>query len=168
MESFSDAVVAAADIPGGYPGPVVADHGRTGQVGRDRGDRARFGRRQHVGERILGAGRYSGAAAPALHVVFKFPEGVQPGQERNIQVDLSPEARRRFSDAEVRYRRAYMSPNGDRENAPVKVTRAPSDSGYSPSSSSASDAANSNATPTHHRRVAVNEDGSAVTSQDQQ
>lgn len=99
---------------------------------------------------------------------FSLPDGVQPGQERNIQVDLSPEARRRFSDAEVRYRRAYMSPNGERENAPVKVTRAPSDSGYPTSSSSASDAANSSATPTHHRRVAVNEDGTAVTSQDQQ
>ena len=40
---------------------------------------------------------------------FNLPEGVQPGQERNIEVDLAPEARRRFSDAEVHYRRTSMS-----------------------------------------------------------
>jgi VWFA-related protein len=99
---------------------------------------------------------------------FSLPEGVQPGDERNIQVDLSPEARRRFSDAEVRYRRAYMSSHGDRENTPVKVTHAPSDNSYPTSSSSAADAPDSNATPTHHKRVAVNEDGTAVSSPDQQ
>ena len=43
---------------------------------------------------------------------FSLPEGVQPGQERNIEVDLAPEARRRFSDAEVRYRRTFQSPLG--------------------------------------------------------
>jgi hypothetical protein len=99
---------------------------------------------------------------------FSLPEGVQPGDERNIQVDLSPEARRRFSDAEVRYRRAYMSSKGDQQNTPVKVTRAPSDSGYSTPSSTVSDVPASSSTPTHHKRVAVNEDGTAVSSPDQQ
>jgi VWFA-related protein len=97
---------------------------------------------------------------------FSLPEGVQPGQERNIEVDLSPEARRRFSDAEVRYRRAYMSPGGNRETGPAQVTRAPSDTGYSaPASSDTTDAS----TPAvHHRRVAVNEDGTAIASPDPQ
>jgi hypothetical protein len=44
---------------------------------------------------------------------FNLPEGVQPGQERNIQVDLTPEARQRYRDAEVR--RTFMSSAGGRE-----------------------------------------------------
>ena len=96
---------------------------------------------------------------------FSLPEGVQPGQERNIQVDLTPEMRRRFSDAEVRYRRAFMSPTGGRDNTPVQVTRAPGDNS---SSSSADPAADSGTPAVHRRRVAVNEDGTPVASPDQQ
>jgi VWFA-related protein len=99
---------------------------------------------------------------------FSLPEGVRPGQERDIQVDLSPEARRRFPDAEVHYRRAFQSPNGGSSNdsGPTKITRAPSDS-VEPTPTSSSNADSS--TPTvHHRRVAVNEDGTAITSPDQQ
>jgi VWFA-related protein len=88
---------------------------------------------------------------------FNLPEGVQPGQERNIEVDLTPEARHRYSDAEVRYRRTSMSGNGDA--APLKVTRAPADNGYSTPSSSTAD---SDAPAVHHRRVAVNEDGTVI------
>jgi VWFA-related protein len=96
---------------------------------------------------------------------FNLPDGVQPGQERNIQVDLTPEVRRRFSDAEVRYRRTSMSNTDGRGAGPTKVTRAPSDSGLSDSSSSATDSS----TPTvHRRRVAVNEDGTPVASPDPQ
>jgi VWFA-related protein len=43
---------------------------------------------------------------------FNLPDGVQPGQERNIEVDLTPAARQRYPEAEVRYRRGYMSPEG--------------------------------------------------------
>jgi hypothetical protein len=85
---------------------------------------------------------------------FNLPEGVQPGQERNIEVDLAQDARRRYRDAEVRYRRAYMSSTG---TAPTQVTRAPSDGGYPAPSSSNTD--NSSAP---RRRVAVNEDGSPI------
>jgi hypothetical protein len=46
----------------------------------------------------------------ALH--FYLPDGVRPGQERNIEVALSQEALRRYPNAEVRYRRAYMAPGG--------------------------------------------------------
>jgi len=98
---------------------------------------------------------------------FSLPEGVQPGQERNIQVDLAPEARRRFPDAEVRYRRAFQSssPAGDRDTGPIRVTRAPSDSADSAPAASTTDSG----TPTvHRRRVAVNEDGTAITSPDPQ
>lgn len=88
---------------------------------------------------------------------FSLPDGVQPGQERNIEVDLAPEARRRFSDAEVRYRRAYMSPS-NRDAGPSKITRAPSDS----PSNNADPATDSGASTVHRRRVAVNEDGTPI------
>jgi VWFA-related protein len=96
---------------------------------------------------------------------FNLPDGVQPGQERNIQVDLTPEVRRRFSDAEVRYRRTSMSNTDGRGAGPTKVTRAPSDSGLSDSSSPATD---SSTPAVHRRRVAVNEDGTPVASPDPQ
>ena len=89
---------------------------------------------------------------------FNLPQGVQPGQERNIEVDLASSARRRFRDAEVHYRRVYMS--GGADASPVQVTRAPGDGGYS-RPSSVSDAAD-NPSGLKRRRVAVNEDGSAI------
>jgi VWFA-related protein len=93
---------------------------------------------------------------------FSLPEGVQPGQERDIVVELAPAARRRFSDAEVRYRRMFQSPNGGRDDTPVHVTRAPGDSG---SSTPAATSADSDTAP-HRRHVAVNEDGTAITPPD--
>jgi VWFA-related protein len=90
---------------------------------------------------------------------FNLPEGVQPGQERNIVADLTPDARHRFSDAEVRYRRTSMSGNGDRDTAPLKVTRAPVDRGYSTPSASTTDPG---APAVPRRRIAVNEDGSVI------
>jgi VWFA-related protein len=57
----------------------------------------------------------------ALH--FYLPDGVQPGQERDIQVDLAEAARRRYPDAEVRYRRVYLTPNGNVASEPATVTR---------------------------------------------
>jgi VWFA-related protein len=91
---------------------------------------------------------------------FNLPEGVQPGQERNIEVDLAPDTRRRFPNADVRYRRAYMSPSGNRQDRPIQVTHVPSDSASSAPSSS--DTTDSGTPAVHRRRVAVNEDGTSV------
>jgi VWFA-related protein len=123
---------------------------------------------------------------------FNLPDGVQPGQERNIQVDLTPEMRQRFSDAEVRYRRTSISggssgsgasPNSDRnsddDDRPHITRRSSGSSGSSSSAStsntdSTSSAGNSSdntdsSTPTvRRRRVAVNEDGTPIASPDQQ
>jgi VWFA-related protein len=44
----------------------------------------------------------------ALH--FHLPEGVKPGEERNVDVTLSASARRQYPDAEVRFRRVYITP----------------------------------------------------------
>ncbi len=92
---------------------------------------------------------------------FSLPEGVQPGQERNIEVELAPETRRRFADAQVLYRRAFTSPTDNRDSRPT-LTRAPIDSG---SSAPASSAADSSTPSTPRHRVAVNEDGTAITTQ---
>ncbi len=59
----------------------------------------------------------------ALH--FHLPADVKPGQERNIEVELADAARRRYPDAEVRYRRVYITPAGTRAAAePTTVTGA--------------------------------------------
>ena len=92
---------------------------------------------------------------------FNLPDGVRPGQERNIAVDLAPAARRRYPDAEIRYRRVYMTPDGG-ASQPM-VTRAPGNRDYSTSSSASSvDNPPSDAPPVRRRRAAVNEDGSSI------
>jgi VWFA-related protein len=73
---------------------------------------------------------------------FYLPQGVKPGQERAIEVDLADAARRRYSNAEVRYRRMYLAPGGPADSPsggePVVVTQAPSQPS-SPSSDSGDD-----------------------------
>jgi hypothetical protein len=44
----------------------------------------------------------------ALH--FYLPDGAQPGEERSVEVELAGAARRRYPDAQVRYRRVYLTP----------------------------------------------------------
>jgi VWFA-related protein len=97
---------------------------------------------------------------------FNLPDGVKPGEERNIVVDLSPEARQRYRDAEVHYRRAFQSGDRDQRNGPTLVRRAPADSGYStsPAASSADSSSSDASSTTRRRRAAVNEDGSPITS----
>jgi VWFA-related protein len=99
---------------------------------------------------------------------FNLPDGVRAGDEGNIAVDLAPDARRRFSDAEVHYRRTRMSSTDDRVDRDERphITRATSDGGSSTpasSASSSSSSSDSDSSTTHRRRVAVNEDGSSVT-----
>ena len=51
---------------------------------------------------------------------FNLPEGVKPGEERNIEVALTSSAQRRHGDAEVRYRRVSMGAGADRDAATVR------------------------------------------------
>jgi hypothetical protein len=94
---------------------------------------------------------------------FNLPDGVKPGDERNIEVGLTTSAQRRHGDAEVRYRRVFMGSGAGRDAAPVRVTRAPLDGGYSTPSSSSADTDTSSSS-TRRRRVAVNPDGSPISS----
>ena len=43
---------------------------------------------------------------------FTVPDGARQGTERNITVELASAARRRYPNAEVRYRRTYIVPQG--------------------------------------------------------
>lgn len=49
---------------------------------------------------------------------FNLPEGAKPGQERSIEVALTPAALRRYAGAEVRYRRLYLTPGDTQETVP--------------------------------------------------
>jgi len=149
---------------GGYPGggrgsggPHTASAG-TSEIARDSGGDSMSVNDAEALEDTLARLR------KRYTLYFNLPEGVQPGQERNIEVDLAPEARLRHPDAEVRYRRASMLSNGSHDNPePIHVTRAPSE--YpAPSSSSSSDPSSSSPAP--RRRVAVNEDGSPIAPPD--
>jgi VWFA-related protein len=90
---------------------------------------------------------------------FNLPEGMMPGQERNIEVALTASAARRHGDAEVRYRRVSQGSGSGGDASPVRVTRAPIDTGSSTTSGSSS---SSDVPSTRRRRVAVNQDGSAI------
>lgn len=89
---------------------------------------------------------------------FNLPEGVKPGEERNIEVGLTAAALSRYRDAEVHYRRVYLTPGAGA--SPTMVTRAPEDRGYS--APSAVDSADTDAPPVRRRRVPVNEDGTPI------
>jgi VWFA-related protein len=84
---------------------------------------------------------------------FTLPEGVKPGQERDIEVGLADAAHLRFTAAEVRYRRVYMVPNGSAEGARTSVMPKPGERGdpISSPSSEDSDAKNSRVKPSEPR-----------------
>jgi VWFA-related protein len=54
---------------------------------------------------------------------FYLPEGVQPGDARSVEVELTEAARRRYPDAEVHYRRSYLKPDGSRDSKEPVDTR---------------------------------------------
>ena len=75
----------------------------------------------------------------ALH--FNVPQGAKAGEERAIEVELSAAARRRYPDADIRYRRSYLVSGGGpagADPAPAVITGGPREpSGERAESSSA-------------------------------
>ncbi len=62
----------------------------------------------------------------ALH--FNVPQGAKGGEERTIEVELSAAARRRYPDADIRYRRSYLVSGGGPQGAdpsPTVITSVP-------------------------------------------
>jgi VWFA-related protein len=114
---------------------------------------------------------------------FNLPEGAQAGQDP-IAVDLSQQARVRYPDAEVHYRRTSMSGSSttdsggstsrgsqrDDDDDRPHLRRGRSDPGSASSAGSSSSNSGVNSVsdsdaatpPTPRRRVAVNEDGTVI------
>jgi VWFA-related protein len=163
-------------IGGGIPGVIFGPRGGGGggPYGGRRGGGGMGGNTQSAGTseiaRDSGGDSMSVNDASALEetlsrlrqrytLYFNLPDGVKPGEERGIEVALTASAQRRHGDAEVRYRRVFMGSGSGNDAAPVRVTRAPVDTGYSTAPASSSD---SSASTTRRRRVAVNQDGTPI------
>ncbi len=88
----------------------------------------------------------------ALH--YYLPEGSRPADQRTVLVTLSQDAKRRYQEAEVRYRRVYMAGNNGERSGPTVVThtRAPVEEVSDPAATTDSQPA------PKRKRVAVNED----------
>jgi uncharacterized membrane protein YgcG len=61
---------------------------------------------------------------------FYYPEGAKASGTENVKVDLSPEARIRFSDSEIHYRHVFIASASGEKSGAASVTRthAPVDS----------------------------------------
>jgi hypothetical protein len=91
---------------------------------------------------------------------FTIPDGVRAGAERYITVDLSNGARRRYPNAEVRYRKTYIVPEGTAVSSAQPGDPAPvvvSSSGSSVPAASDTPQPSEDSRPTMRRRPAVNE-----------
>jgi VWFA-related protein len=101
---------------------------------------------------------------------FNLPENARG--EQDIEVDLAADARRRFSDADVHYRRIHLTDDRDAGDERPHITRSPGGSGSSNSSASSNSSTSvsdpDSSTPAHRKRVAVNEDGTAISGPDPQ
>jgi VWFA-related protein len=86
---------------------------------------------------------------------FYLPEGAKPADRRNIEVNLAQQASIRFQEAEIRYRRVYLSGGSGEERTGAAAIAHAHDSGDA-SQPVYSEPASSR-TP-KGRRVAVNED----------
>jgi VWFA-related protein len=100
-------------VMGGFYGSIHTQSAGTAQIARNSGgDSLRVDEASALEQTVLRLRqRYT--------LYFSLPEGVKPGQERNIEVGLADAARLRSPDAEVRYRRVYMTPNGAGEATPT-------------------------------------------------
>jgi VWFA-related protein len=141
---------------GGGGGPVIVQRSRTQSAGTAEIARQSGGDSMRVDEAAaLETTLMRLRQRYTLH--FNLPEGVQPGQERGIEVQLADAARRRYAGSEVRYRRVYVKQDGSGAD-PVMVSRTPA-SARRPADS---DDASAPTTTTRPRRPAVNEDGSRI------
>ena len=94
-------------------------------------------------------------------IYFTVPDGVRAGAERTIAIELAGSARRRYPNAEVRYRRTYVAPES---SGPVSSSQSPDapppvvvSAGQAQRDSSSGDNGVEEARPTMRRRPAVNE-----------
>jgi len=87
----------------------------------------------------------------ALH--FNVPPDAKAGEQRNIEVALADNIRRRYPDAEIRYRRVYFAPTGGGGTAVAAQTPANTTGG------AVAQTTVDNERPVQKRRLAVASDG---------
>jgi VWFA-related protein len=125
---------------GGFGNPVVGAGGFLGSIHTRSAGTAQIAR--NSGGDAMSVDQASALEQTLLRLrqrytlYFSLPEGVRPGQEMNIEVGLADGARLRFPDADVRYRRVYMTPTGGAEATPTAVVEELADRGDNTSSSS--------------------------------
>jgi VWFA-related protein len=86
---------------------------------------------------------------------FYLPEGIKPGDSTSVRVDLSQEAKLRYFDAEIHYRRVFLSGGSEERAGTTVVSRVGTAVDTSPDSGTST----AQTTPAgSHRKVAVNED----------
>jgi VWFA-related protein len=148
----------------GFPGGGPVTLGRRGQGGYGGGDRSHSAGTAEIA-RDSGGDTMQVDEASALEdtlarlrqryaLYFYLPEASKGADPGSVKVDLSQEARLRYMDAEIHYRRVHMSGTGGGERPePTVVTRAHQavDTTSEPSPSQ-------DQTTPKHRSVAVNED----------
>ena len=140
--------------PGGGGGPVILGRGNTSSAGteeiakRSGGDSMRVDDSAALEQTLTRLRqRY------ALH--FNLAEGGSTVNERDIQLQLSDAARRRYPGSEVRYRRAHAASDGAQSDEGVMVSRTPSN----PRATRSED---QSPPPLRRRRPAVNDDGTRI------
>ena len=95
----------------------------------------------------------------ALH--FFVPENARAGEERQIEVQLSATARRRYPDAQLRFRHSYIAPTGSggpgksQDPDSLITTREPD----AVPAAEAPNVSVTSSTPAKHRRVISEPDG---------
>ncbi len=117
-----------------YPGPTIGQ--RTQSAGTPEISRRSGGESLRVDDAgALEATLTRLRQRYAMH--FSLPEGVKPGQERDIEVQLSAEARRRYPDAQVRFSRVNLgasdaAPVSTSTDEPVVISKAPASTDTEP------------------------------------
>ncbi len=86
---------------------------------------------------------------------FYLPEGIKPGDSTSVRVDLSQEAKLRYFDAEIHYRRVFLSGGSGEHAGTTVVSRVGTAVDPSPESGPSTD---QTPTTSGHHTVAVNDD----------
>ncbi len=103
--------------PGGYGGVDPSHSAGTAEIARDSGGDTMQVDDASALEDTLARLRQRYA------LYFYLPEGSTSADQRNVQVDLSNDARRRFQEAEIHYRRVYLSASASQEHSGPVIKR---------------------------------------------
>lgn len=144
----SGPVILGRRGPGGYGGSDPSHSAGTADIARDSGgDTMRVDEASSLEDTFARLRqRYA--------LYFYLPEGTTAADEQNLRIDLSQEARLRFQEAEIHYRRVYMSGgSGDRSGPVVTRVQQPVDTNVDVEPATSQD----ESTP-KRRRIAVNDD----------